>query len=91
VKVVVDTNILVSALLRRASSPPARVLDALLAGELTLLYDERILAEYAEVLGREKFGFDRADVERLLAFIRSNGRRWRTVPPPRSGDEALTE
>jgi len=35
-KVVVDTNVLVSGLLRQGT-PPAAVLDAFLGGELTLL------------------------------------------------------
>ena len=48
---------------------PARVLDLILAGDLVLLLDDRILAEYREVAARPKFGFDRADVDRLLATL----------------------
>lgn len=58
-KVVVDTNVLVSALLRQRT-PPAAVLDAVLRGDLTILYDQRILDEYREVLARPKFAFDAA-------------------------------
>ena len=71
-KVVVDTNVLVSALLRQGT-PPAAVLDALLGGELTLLYDERILDEYREVLGRPKFGFEPEKVDALVRFVTSCG------------------
>jgi predicted nucleic acid-binding protein len=38
-----------------------------------LLYDDRMLAEYGEVLVRAKFGFDPGDVADLPAFLRSEG------------------
>lgn len=71
-KVVIDTNVLVSALLRQGT-PPAAVVDGLLREELTVLYDQRILDEYREVLARTKFGFDSGDVDALLRFITSTG------------------
>ena len=71
-KVVIDTNVLVSALLRQGT-PPAAVVEALLRGELTLLYDERILEEYRDVLARPKFGFASTNVDALLRFITSAG------------------
>lgn len=71
-KVVIDTNVLVSALLRQGT-PPATVLDALLRGDLTILYDQRILGEYREVLVRPKFGFDAEKVEALLRFVATTG------------------
>ncbi|HBT47305.1 MAG TPA: putative toxin-antitoxin system toxin component, PIN family [Peptococcaceae bacterium] len=70
--VVLDTNVLVSALLT-PYGPAARVLDAVLAGRLVLLFDDRILCEYEEVLGRGRFGFDPQDVKALLDFFRSEG------------------
>jgi predicted nucleic acid-binding protein len=48
-RIVLDTNVLVSAFLN-SSGAPAQVLTLLLAGDLTLLFDGRIMAEYAEVL-----------------------------------------
>ncbi len=51
-KLVADTNVLVSALLNPHGSP-ARVLDAILAGAHTLAIDDRILDEYREVLSRK--------------------------------------
>ncbi|MCG0276699.1 MAG: putative toxin-antitoxin system toxin component, PIN family [Thermosediminibacteraceae bacterium] len=71
-KVVLDTNVLVSALLT-PHGPAARVLDAVLAGQLSLVFDDRILYEYEEVLRRERFGFAQEDVKALLDFIRSEG------------------
>jgi putative PIN family toxin of toxin-antitoxin system len=70
--IVVDTNVLVAALLTPFGAP-ARVLDTVLAGQVRLLYDDRILTEYGEVLARAKSGFDPGDVADLLAFLRSEG------------------
>ncbi len=78
-RIVLDTNVLVSALLSPFGAP-ARVLDAVLAGQVRLLYDDRILAEYQAVLGRGRFGFDPHDVVALLAFIRAEGERV-SAPP----------
>lgn len=70
--VVLDTNVLVSALLS-PHGPPARTLDLLLMGEVRLVYDDRIMAEYREVLGRPKFGFARADVDDVLLYLEAQG------------------
>lgn len=71
-KVVLDTNVLVSTLLT-PYGPSARVLDAILAGILIPVFDDRILREYEEVLGRSRFGFDAKDVKALLDFFRFEG------------------
>jgi putative PIN family toxin of toxin-antitoxin system len=70
--VVLDTNVLVSALLS-PFGPPARVLDLALSGEIRLAYDDRMMAEYREVLARPKFGFAPGDVADLLAFLEADG------------------
>ena len=65
-RVVVDTNVVVSALLR-PGSVPARALDLLLERGALFLYDTRIVAEYRSVLARPKFRpIDPARRERLL-------------------------
>lgn len=71
-KVVPDTNVLVSALINSFGAP-GRILDLALAGELTVTYDDRIMAEWRDVLHREKFGFARRDVEALLEFFEVEG------------------
>ena len=53
-RVVIDTNVLVSGLLKQGT-PPAEVVADVLAGQLVPLYDHRILDEYREVLARPKF------------------------------------
>lgn len=67
-KIVLDTNVLVSALLKPHSSS-SKVLDLILAGHLELLIDDRILSEYREVLRRTKFSFDELLVDDVLATL----------------------
>ena len=73
-RIVLDTNVLVSALLS-PHGPPGRVLDLLLAGQLVLLADDRILGEYDEVLARPKFGFSAHDVAEVLTYLRTTCER----------------
>jgi putative PIN family toxin of toxin-antitoxin system len=73
-RVVIDTNVLVSGTINPHGSP-GRILDALLSEEIALLYDDRILGEYREVLLRPAFGFRREDVDTLLDFLESAGER----------------
>jgi len=67
-KVVIDTNVLVSGLIN-PEGKPARIIDLLLNRKLILLYDNRILNEYSDVLNRKKFNFSKDLVEPLLEFI----------------------
>jgi uncharacterized protein len=71
-RVVIDTNVIVSGVLNPHGSP-GRILNALLSGTITVLYDDRILSEYREVLLRPVFGFQRSDVDVLLDFIETDG------------------
>ena len=73
-KVVVDTNILVSALWSQRGNPYA-VIELLLSEGLTLCYTDEIIEEYAEVLCREKFGFSKDNVDNLLREMIRNGIR----------------
>lgn len=79
-RVVVDTNVLVSALLKE-DSVPARALDRLLEQAIVLL-DPRLVAEYEAVLQRPKFArIEPARREALLARIRAAGEHLVEVPP----------
>ena len=69
-RIVIDTSVLVSALLS-PHGPPGRVLDLLLAGQLVLLVDDRVIGEYDEVLARPKFGFSAGDVGEVLTYLRT--------------------
>lgn len=72
--VVLDTNSLVPALLSPFGSP-ARVLDLVLSGDLQAAYDDRLLAEYREVLARPKFSFAPEEVAVVLAYLEADGER----------------
>ena len=71
-KIVLDTNVLVSGLLQ-AFGPSGQIVRLVASGELTLCHDPRILAEYQEVLRRDKFSFDPERVDILLEEIRAGG------------------
>jgi putative PIN family toxin of toxin-antitoxin system len=71
VKVVLDTNILVSSLI--TSGPPAVVVDMVADGKIIPFYSNPILQEYWEVLSRKKFGFNSAQVTRLIDDIVRTG------------------
>jgi putative PIN family toxin of toxin-antitoxin system len=71
-KVVLDTNVLISSLIN-PNGNPAKILNLLLAGRLTLLFDNRILFEYIHVLKREKFGFSDDVITPFIDFIKNEG------------------
>ena len=71
-RVVVDTNVLVSGLLS-PFGPPGMIVRLIAAGRLNLCYDARIVAEYAEVLHRRAFPFSRDEIGALTAQIEASG------------------
>lgn len=69
---VFDTNVLVSALMsKRKDSPTVELLDLVLDGCIVLLYNEEIIAEYADVLHRSKFGFDKSRIDNVMDLVRT--------------------
>ncbi len=70
---VIDTNVLVSALLASLKSkdtPPVQILDYILDGVIVPVYNDEIIAEYTEVLNRAKFAFpDDAVTNIITAFL----------------------
>jgi len=66
VRVVVDTNILVSALINRGK--PQRLVLKLLE-EHTVILSRQMLAELADVLTRDKFAVKTSQVDRFLAIL----------------------
>ena len=77
--IVVDTNVLVSGLLNPHGAP-GRIVDLIVTGDVSLLVDDHILAEYHEVLQRGRFGFEAADVDALLALIDASAIRVHGAP-----------
>ena len=67
-RVVIDTNVLISALLSPESNP-ARILALALNGRIAVYYDSRILLEYENVLRSPKFPFEPGDISGLMETI----------------------
>ena len=81
---VVDTNVLVSALIsRREDAPPVEIVDAMLDGRIVPLFHADILAEYEEVLLRPKFRLNPNTVRELVDEIAQVGVE---VSPQPSGE-----
>jgi len=77
--IVIDTNIIVSGLLKPFSDT-ARILALILSGKITLAYDSRIINEYEEVLKRKKFNFSNHNIEAIIAEIKEEGVYVSAVP-----------
>ncbi len=72
--VVVDTNVLVSALLsKNNNSSTVKILDAVFDGKIIPLYHKDILAEYDEVLHRKKFHLKEETIQLVLCAIQQYG------------------
>ncbi len=78
-KIVLDTNVLVSGLLTPFGTC-GEIVRMVSAGNLVLQYDSRILLEYKDVLYRSKFQFNTEHIDLLLDYIRKNGQLVPTVP-----------
>lgn len=93
-RIVLDTNVLVSGLLS-PFGPPGEIVRMVSSGQLTLCFDARIIAEYAEVLTRPRLGFDPDAVTALLDHIEHAGETAATSPLltrlPDSDDEPFLE
>ena len=75
---VIDTNVLVSALLKW-DSIPGQVVQQTYAHEIIPVFNDSILQEYEEVLSREKFHFPKETVEFLLSRLKAIGESMTTV------------
>lgn len=77
-RAVVDTNILVSALLR-PEGPPGIVVRGLFVQALEPVVCREIVAEYRSVLPSRRLRLRAGDIEELLALIEAQA-RWVEVP-----------
>lgn len=72
--VVIDTNVLVSALItRNENSPTVQILHFLANGNIVPVYSDEIVKEYNEVLRRDKFKLPETIIINLLKDIMDNG------------------
>ena len=79
-RIVLDTNVLVSGLLLTPFGASAQILRMVASGRLVLYYDARILTEYEDVLRRPRFDFSDTEVSALLDQIEEEGVSLSTVP-----------
>lgn len=71
---VIDTNVLVSALLSKHSdAATVQLIGRMLAGEIIPVYSGEIMSEYCEVLSRKKFKFALDMVRYVLSAIEKFG------------------
>ena len=76
---VIDTNVLVSALLN-INSNPGFVLCSVFNGQTTPLINTDILAEYREVLARKKFHFPKETVDIILKRLENSSLKTEEIP-----------
>lgn len=69
-KVVVDTNVLVSGLLS-PFGPPGEIVRMIAGGSLYLCFDARILTGYTDVLKQPTFQFDAELIKIFLDQIKA--------------------
>jgi len=81
VKVVLDTNVVVSAFLSPAGTP-AVIVRLVLKGDLDICINTALLAEYEQVLVRSKFSdkIHHSDIQRFIEIIHNIGTKIDAVP-----------
>lgn len=78
---VIDTNVLVSALLSsHSNAATVLVVEKIFSGEVIPLFSSEILKEYNEVLRRTKYHFSENNVNMLLRTIEKFGEK--VIPSP---------
>lgn len=72
-KIVIDTNVLISGMLNPSGSP-GRIVDLLRSGSLQVVVDDRILSEYTDVLRRKYFlgYFRKSEREDVIEYLSKN-------------------
>ncbi|WKZ38367.1 MAG: putative toxin-antitoxin system toxin component, PIN family [Anaerolineales bacterium] len=84
ITVVLDTNVLISSLLSRKSSP-AKILDLILENQILVAYDDRILGEYEEVLSRSELHIPPPRMLAVIDHIELNGKHIEPATLPTYG------
>ncbi|MBQ7573850.1 MAG: putative toxin-antitoxin system toxin component, PIN family [Clostridia bacterium] len=69
---VIDTNVLVSAMLKW-NSVPGNVMELVFRGTIIPVFNEDIIKEYITVLLRPKFRFTKEIVDDVISAIKGNG------------------
>ncbi len=85
IRAVFDTNVIVSGFLSPAG-PPGRIVEWLRSGAVQAALDDRIAAEYLEVLLRPAFNLPPTEVTLVLTKISSQAFRIEAPPKPAAVD-----
>lgn len=75
---VIDTNVVVSALLKE-NSLPWQILNLIVEGKIIPIFNEEILGEYKDVLTRNKFGFSETNVAMTISLIKDFGQKMEPI------------
>lgn len=71
---VIDTNVLVSALIsNHTDAATVQLVGRLISGEIVPVYSDEIMREYREVLGRKKFRFEQDMINYILLTVERYG------------------
>lgn len=71
-RIVLDTNVVVSGLLRPFNAP-AMILRLVITGVVVLVADDRIMLEYDEVIQRKRLGINGEAGREVCGFLREHG------------------
>ena len=78
-RIVLDTNVLVSGL-HNPNGAPGRIVDLILGARIQVLYDDRILAEYRDVLARPRLAIEPSLAQAVVGYIRLAGEQIMALP-----------
>lgn len=70
--VVLDTNVIVSGLLKETGNP-SKIIDLVIGSQFKVAYDNRILGEYEDVLFRQELNISQAKADAVITFIELSG------------------
>lgn len=62
---IIDTNIIVSSMLK-VDSIPRKIINLISLGIITPLLNEEVLNEYIDVINRDKFPFNKIDIKNII-------------------------
>ncbi len=82
-RIVLDTNVIVSGLLN-PHGKPGTILQMVASGAVTICYDARIIIEYRDVLHRPKFPINKEEAEAVIEQIKAAGHLVVTSPLPQN-------
>jgi putative PIN family toxin of toxin-antitoxin system len=71
-RIALDANVLVSGL-HNPNGVPGRIVDLILGARIQVLYDDRILAEYLDVLARPMLAIEPSLAQAVVGYIRLSG------------------